>query len=67
MLNQPSEILLIAFLIVVWWVGVWGLLETLLHQYIKGSFTKAICVYTLLIVLVISIVWSRPHLLENFI
>ena len=65
--EKTGDIVFIALLLVFWWIGVWGLVETILHQYIKGSFTKAICVYTTIILIVIGIVWANPQLLEHFI
>ena len=64
---EASNILLIAFLVVLWWIGVWGFVETLLHQVIKGSTTKALLLYSSLIATVLAIVWMKPHLLDHFI
>ena len=65
--KETRDILLIALLLVLWWIGVWGLIDTLLHQFIRGSTQKAIVVYGAIIALVIIIVWSKPELLEHFI
>jgi hypothetical protein len=65
--EKTSDILFIALLIVLWWIGVWGLIETLLHTFIKGSTHNAILVYSSLIAIVILIVWTKPQLLEHFI
>ena len=59
-------ILFIAFIIIIWWIGVWGLVETILHQYIKGSYSKAIYVYGSLVAFVLAIVYMYPELLERF-
>ena len=64
---ETSNILFIALLLVLWWIGIWGLVETLLHQFIKGSVAKAIFVYSSLIATVLVIVWLKPQLLEHFI
>ena len=65
--GETRDILFIALLLVLWWVGLWGLIETLLHTFIKGSTFKAILVYSSLIATVLVIVWMRPQLLEHFI
>ena len=57
------EIILISLLIVLWWIGLWGLIETILHQYIK---TYPIFVYSSMIILVLAIVYFNPTLLEHF-
>lgn len=58
------NVLLIGLLVVVWWMGVWGFLETLLHTYIKNM---PLVVYGSMILFVLLIVWARPGLLEHFI
>jgi hypothetical protein len=65
--EKTSDILFIALLLVLWWIGVWGLIETLLHTFIRGSTQKAILVYSSLIATVILIVWAKPQLLEHFV
>ncbi len=64
---ENCNILLIALLLVLWWIGVWGLIETLLHQFIKGSTSKALLVYSSLIATVLAVVYIKPQLLEHFI
>jgi hypothetical protein len=50
-----------------WWIGTWGLIDTILNQFIKASVSKAIFVYTSIIVVVLVIVYLNPTLLEHFI
>lgn len=61
------ELLFFAFLVVVWWVGLWGFLDTLLHQVIKGSTTTALLVYGGLVGFVLLVIAARPRALEHFI
>lgn len=65
--EKTSDILFIALLIVLWWIGVWGLVETILHEFIRGSVAKALLTYSSLIATVLVIVWAKPQLLEYFI
>lgn len=65
--GETRDILFIALLLVLWWVGLWGLIETLLHIFIKGSTQKAILIYSSLVLTVLVIVYAKPHLLENFV
>jgi len=66
-MGEARDVLLIALLLVLWWIGVWGLVDTLLHQFIRGSTQKAILVYSSIIAGVLVIVWAKPSLLEHFI
>ena len=57
------QLIIISLLIVIWWIGIWGLVETIIHQYIKES---PIFIYSFLIILVLTIVYFNPTLLEHF-
>jgi len=57
------QVILISLLIALWWIGLWGLIETIIHQYIKIS---PIFVYISLIIGVLIIVYFNPTLLEHF-
>ena len=61
------KIIIAALLLVIWWIGIWGLVETIIHQYIRGSFVKAICVYSSLILVVLFSVWINPDMVESLI
>ena len=61
------EILEIALIVVLFWIGVWGLFDTLLQEFIKGSLWNAIGIYSALILFVILLVQRKPHVLEHFI
>ena len=58
------SILLIGLLVVIWWIGVWGLIETVLADLIK---TNPLAVYGSMVVFVIIVVLVNPSLLEHFI
>ena len=62
-----GKILLISFLIVIWWIGSWGIVETLIHQYIRGSTMKALWVYGSMILFVITVVYFNPQIIDHFI
>ena len=62
-----TELLFLALVIVVWWMGVWGLLDTLLHLFIRGNTVRAIVLYSLMIVAVLVFVSIRPDVLERFV
>ena len=58
------SILLTGLLIVIWWIGIWGLIETLLADLIK---TNPLAVYGSMVAFVLIVVWVKPSLLEHFI
>lgn len=61
------HILFLSILIILWWIALWGLLDTLLHSFIAGSRTKALFVYSSILTFVVGITWIRPDLLEHFV
>lgn len=57
------QIVFIGILVVVWWVGVWGIIETLIHLYAKGCPKKSLFIYCLLVSMVIGIIYLNPALI----
>ena len=62
-----TKLFFLALLIVLWWVSVWGLVETFLQPFIKGSPSRALAVYGTLFVSVAAILVFFPELLEHFV
>jgi hypothetical protein len=58
-------ILAVSFLIVIWWVALWGLLELFLRPYVANP-RNAVSVYTVMILFVIAIVYVFPDIYERF-
>ena len=61
------ETFLLALLLVVWWVGLWGFLDTLLQMVHKGNPMTSLVVYGSLIVFVSVVLFLRPSYIEYFI
>ena len=57
----------VALLIIIWWVAVWGFVDTILHMFIKGSPQTALLVYGSLAVVVAIILYRSPGLREYFL
>jgi hypothetical protein len=57
-------LLAVSFLVVVWWVALWGLLELCLQPFVKKPH-HAVCVYGGMIAFVITIVWLYPDVYER--
>ncbi len=64
---DTQTFLLLAFLIVLWWVSIWGLIDIFLQPLIKGSTTKAVAVYGVIFVTVAAVLASRPDWIEHFV
>ena len=59
--------IVLGFLIVLWWVGVWGIIETVVQQLVKGSPTKAIFIYGSMVAFVILIIYLNPSIIQHFL
>lgn len=57
----------LAVLIVVWWIGIWGLVETMIQPFIKNNYWSAIAVYGAMIAVVLLIVSVYPTVLESLV
>ena len=54
------------FLVLLWWIGMWGLIDLLIGRITGGSFHKSVIVYSCIIVCVFVALWIDPRLIENF-
>ena len=54
-------------LLIILWIGVWGLVETLIHLYIRGSTQKALFIYMSMIILVLAVVYVNPKMVDYFV
>lgn len=61
------SVLPLAILIVFWWIGMWGLIETVIQPFIKNSYWTAIAVYSAIIAIVLLIVSVYPSVLESLV
>jgi hypothetical protein len=63
---DKERILAASFLVVVWWIAIWGLIEIVLKRFIGNSETKLIIAYSLMIAFVVAILYTYPVIIERF-
>jgi len=66
-LGKIIYVLMIGVLIVIWWVGIWGLIETGVHYYARNSIPRALAIYSLLVTIVIIVIFYNPVIVDHFI
>jgi hypothetical protein len=54
-----------SLILILWWVGVWGLADTVIHLVFKGETMKELGVYIFFVVTVLILVFVNPELLER--
>lgn len=52
-------------LLILWWVGVWGIANTVIHMVFKGNTFKELGVYVGLVGIILVIVFLHPDVLER--
>lgn len=61
------NILVVSFLVVVWWIALWGLIEIVLKSIVGNSVRKSVIAYSLMIAFVLAIVYMNPGMVERFL
>jgi len=63
---DKTRILATSFLVVVWWIALWGLIEIVLKKFIGTSETNHVIAYSLMIAFVLAVVYTYPVIIERF-
>ena len=61
------KVLFVSFLLVVWWIAAWGIVELIIQQFIQGSKRRAVMAYSSMILFVITVLYFNPGVLEHFV
>jgi hypothetical protein len=64
--TESGRILLVAFILVLFWVGAWGVVEEVLAMVRKSFGISPLQLYMALTVGVVVLVLRYPHMLERF-
>ena len=54
-----------SILVILWWIGVWGLADTIIHLVFKGQTMKELMVYVGLISVVLVVIFLYPEFLDH--
>lgn len=65
-LGHRAQALGYSLLLIVWWIGVWGIADTVIHLVFKGETMKELGVYILMITVVLALVVFNPDLIKHF-
>jgi hypothetical protein len=53
------------FFIIVWWIGIWGAADTIIHLVFKGETLMELGLYLLMIAFVLSEVFIHPTFVKS--
>jgi len=54
-----------SIILILWWVGVWGIANTVIHLIFKGETMKELGVYVFLVVTILALIFVNPELVER--
>lgn len=52
-------------ILIFWWIAVWGIADTVIHLVFKGQTMKELALYIVIVVLILSLIFVYPELLER--
>jgi hypothetical protein len=60
------QIVGLSVLIILWWVGIWGCIETLVHAFVKNP-AQAFCIYFSMAAFALAIFASTPDMFNKML
>jgi hypothetical protein len=54
------------FLVLLWWIGMWGLIDLFIQKFTRGNFVKSVIAYSSIIGVVLVILSMNPEMIEFF-
>jgi hypothetical protein len=54
-----------SFLLILWWIGVWGIADTVIHLVFKGHTMKELGVYVAFVGIVLTVVFLNPEFVDR--
>ena len=64
--GDRTKALLYSVVLIVWWIGVWGIADTVIHLVFKGETMKELAIYIAMVVSVLVLVLIHPDLVSHF-
>ena len=60
-----NKTILYSVLMILWWIGIWGIADTVIHLVFKGATLKELGVYIFFVVFVLSVITFFPDLIHK--
>ena len=54
-----------SIIMIIWWIGVWGISDTVIHLLFKGHTMKELGIYIFFVVTVLFIIFVHPEILDH--
>ena len=66
LVGHKGQAVVYSLLLIVWWIGVWGIADTVIHLLFKGETLKELGVYILMVTFVLCLLVLNPDLVKHF-
>ena len=63
--GHRAKAVVYSLVLIVWWIGVWGIADTVIHTVFKGETMKELGVYIAMVTLVLFLLVLNPDLTEH--
>jgi hypothetical protein len=60
-----GKAILYSILLILWWVGIWGIADTIIHLVFKGQTMKELAVYIGLVSIVLLVIFINPEFVSR--
>lgn len=64
-LPRRTKAVLYSVLLIFWWIGIWGIADTVIHTVFQGSTIKELGVYIFFVVSVLLAIYMYPEIAEH--
>jgi hypothetical protein len=54
-----------SIILILWWVGIWGIANTVIHLIFKGDTLKELGVYLFLVMTILVLIFVNPELVDR--
>jgi hypothetical protein len=63
--RKRTKAVLYSVLLIFWWIGIWGMADTLIHLVFKGHTMMELGVYFFLIASVLTAIFMNPEIIDH--
>lgn len=63
--TNRTKAVLYSIVLILWWVAIWGIADTVIHLVFKGQTMKELALYFFIVACILSLIYMYPDLLER--
>ena len=63
--QKRTKAVLYSVLLIFWWIGIWGIADTVIHLVFKGQTMMELGVYIFFVVTVLTVIFVHPEMIDR--